>query len=148
MPRQGKNKRPNVSCVQGHNESSSEGEEREWLNERVTEKENVRVNKNVSKKKRKQTERSDSDSSSDSDSGEDDDSELSESELFNPSQVLQNKGDLVKNLNSFFGQGPRTTDSSLGATITEGSSAKEGGATEEPPDLQHLQGKQRISKSG
>lgn len=38
MPRQGQNNRPSVSCIQGRNESSSGGEEREWLNERVTEK--------------------------------------------------------------------------------------------------------------
>lgn len=39
----------------------------------------------------------------------------------------------------FFGQGPRKTDSSFGATITEGSSAREGGVTEKPPELQQLQ---------
>lgn len=57
--------------------------------------------------------------------------------------------ELVTDLSSFFGQGPRTTDSSVGATITEGSSTREGGVTEEPPELQQqLQEKQRISKSG
>lgn len=57
--------------------------------------------------------------------------------------------ELVTDLSSFFGQGPRTTDSSVGATIIEGSSTREGGVTEKPPELQQqLQEKQRISKSG
>lgn len=39
----------------------------------------------------------------------------------------------------FFGQVPRKTDFSFGATITEGSSAREGRVTEDPPELQQLQ---------
>lgn len=57
--------------------------------------------------------------------------------------------ELMTDQQFFFGQGHRTTDSSLGVTITVGSSTREGGVTEEPPELrQQLQEKQRISKSG
>ena len=44
--------------------------------------------------------------------------------------------------NSFFGKGPQTTDTSLGAGTTEDSSVRERGECQRP----HSRGKQRISK--
>lgn len=47
--------------------------------------------------------------------------------------------ELVTNLSRFFSDRALEKDFSFGATITEGSSAREGGVTEEPPELQQLQ---------
>ncbi|XP_055998016.1 uncharacterized protein LOC130047349 [Ostrea edulis] len=112
---------------------------------------------------------------------------LSDSEMFNPSQILRNKGGgyntqeknfwpktlnisgnyltfyridkalkretlamIIKVLSemvetdhsSFFDQGPQTTNTSLGATTTEGSTIRGGGECQRP----HSQGRQRISR--
>nr|XP_022327426.1 uncharacterized protein LOC111126812 [Crassostrea virginica] len=44
--------------------------------------------------------------------------------------------------NSFFGKGPRTTDTSLGARTTEAGSVRVGGECQRP----HSRGKQKISR--
>ncbi|XP_062604687.1 uncharacterized protein LOC134266473 [Saccostrea cucullata] len=110
--------------IQGTNEEphSDEGSGREWRNERVN------ASKSESRKRKREKESdSDSEESSSDDSSSSNDSESeSDSDIFNPSQVLKMKGEMVQvDPSSFFGQGPQTTDTSLGATITEDNRARE-----------------------
>nr|XP_022341246.1 uncharacterized protein LOC111135450 [Crassostrea virginica] len=133
-PNQGNELRPQEGQYESHSD-------REWRNERV--KERINNYRNESRKRKHET--SDSESSSDSSNETETESEQSctDSDMFNPSEVLKNKGGMVEtDHNSFFGKGPRTTDTSLGARTTEASSVREGGECQKP----HSRGKQKISR--
>ncbi|XP_061164041.1 uncharacterized protein LOC133173125 [Saccostrea echinata] len=115
----------NKTPIQGTNEEphSDEDTGREWRNERV----NACSSKTESRKRKHEKSDSDSGESSSDDSSSSYDSE-SDSDMFNPSQVLKMKGEMVQvDPSSFFGQGPQTTDTSLGATVTEDNRAREAG---------------------